>query len=119
MRDEQEFYGTDYREDVHKSIHDAIDGIYDSQFPARVTVFRRMTPDPKRLATHVLDFVLEHIDESLAAPEGGVMPKTPAMIELAKHFAEEICKLSVPWACEPTKVSFWVDKEGEIVKEEK
>ena len=119
MTNEKEIYGTEDSETVHDSIHDAIDHLEEDQFPAMVTIFQRMKPNPKSLAGRVLDWAIEDLDEDLSDPEGGATPKSPAMIALAERFAEDLCALYVPWACEPTKESFWLDSDGEIVEEVK
>lgn len=116
MKTDEQLYGVDSGETVHETILDAIDSLDAGQFPAKITVFRRMEPDPKRLAMHVLDLALEHLDEELSDPDGFITPKSPAMIELADKFAEAICTLYVPWACEPTGKTFWVNAQGEVVK---
>ena len=62
---------------------------------------------------------IDHLDEDLSDPEGGATPKSPAMLALAQKFAEDLCALYVPWACEPTGNAVWVNMDGEIVKEPK
>ena len=116
---EHELYGTESGEEVHDSIDDAIDHLEEDQFPAQVLIFRRIKPNPESLARRVLDWAIDDLDEMLADPEGKETPKSPAMIALAEKFAEELCAMYVPWACEPTKESFWVNIEGEIVEEPK
>ena len=116
MSNDQPLYGVDNSETVHDTIMDAIDGLDETQFPARVTVFRRMKPNPKRLATHVLECALEYLDEDLSDPDGDAATKTPEMHELAQRFADELCKIYVPWGCEPTGKSFWVNIKGEVVE---
>ena len=114
-----ELYGTEDSDNVHDSIDDAIDHLEEDQFPAHVLIFRRMKPNPKSLATHVLNVAIEDLDEDLSDPEGGGTPKTPAMIALAEKFAAELCAMYVPWACEPTGKSIWVNIEGDVVEEPK
>lgn len=116
MNNYQPLYGLEHCETVYETIMDAIDGLDEQQFPARVTVFRRMKADPKRLAVRVLAFALEHLDEDLSDPDGNSTPGTPEMIELSEKFADELCKIYVPWGCEPTGKSFWVNIKGEIVE---
>ena len=119
MTNGKELYGTEDGEEVHDTISDAIDHLDEDLFPAQVLIFRRMKPNPKALASRVLEGALEDLDEELSDPEGGAMPKSPAMIALAEKFAEDLCALYVPWACEPTGKSIWVNMDGEIVEEPK
>ena len=114
-----DLYGTEDSDNVHDTIKDAIDHLEEDQFPAQVMIFRRMKPNPKALASRVLDWSIEDLDEDLSDPEGGATPKSPAMLALAQKFAEDLCALYVPWACEPTGNAVWVNMDGEIVKEPK
>ena len=114
-----DLYGTESSDNVHDTIIDAIDHLEEDQFPAMVTIFQRMKPNPKSLAGRVLDWAIEDLDEDLSNPDGTATPKTPAMVALAQKFAEDLCALYTPWACEPTRDSFWVNMDGEIVEESK
>ena len=119
MTNEKELYSTEDSDNVHDTIKDAIDHLEEDQFPAQVLIFRRMKPNPKRLAFHILDLAIEDLDEILSDPEGEGTSKTLAMVALADKFATEFCELYVPWACEPTGKSIWVGADGEIVEEPK
>ena len=116
MNNDKPLYGLEHCETVHETILDAIDGLDETQFPARVTVFRRMKPNPIRLAAHVLECALEYLDEDLSDPDGEATTMTAEMADLAQRFADELCKLYTAWACEPTGESFWVNIKGEVVE---
>ena len=123
MNNEKDLYGTEDSDNVHDTIKDAIDHLEEDQFPAQVVLFRRMKPNPKALASRILEWAIEDLDEDLdedlSDPEGGATTKTPAMVALAEKFADDLCGMHVPWACEPTGNAVWVNMDGEIVEEPK
>jgi hypothetical protein len=129
MSEELELYGldgwehleTDVDAVVERAIDDACEKAGESfgtiaariTWPLRIGVYHRMTlPEPERLATQILDNLLDYLDEDYGDPEGNHISKsTPAMQEAALACAKVVRECYVSWACEPTGKVITVTQE--------
>lgn len=72
-------------------------------WPLHVRVFRPMElPSLDRMADHILDNLMEWLDEEHADPDGDPTDPTPAMRKAALVCAKAVRKGYISWSCEPT-----------------
>lgn len=82
-----------------------------------VVKYQPMKPSIGALDDHVLEYVLEALDEEYGNPDGGWPDATQKMRELAREFVQGVIDEYDPWAHEPVggetvNVAEWLAKRG-------
>ncbi len=123
------YWDVEYEEHLsHTDEYDAIvshlEGFDLDSFPDKIELcgFSRMEPKPESFVDHVLEHLVEALDENYCDPDGGSTDPTVKMKAAAKVFVAAVLDEYTPWACEIVKrktinVNEWV-KENPEVKEE-
>lgn len=108
MSDHDEvWYGVEGQEQLDQTIEDVLDN-YDEGTPVEILVFRKMKiTGVDRMALHVLEGLLEDLDDDYRDPGGDSTKPTEGMKAAAKAFVEAVVKEYNVWACQPT---------GEVIK---
>ena len=102
---------------IHTDMDDAIESILDDikDLPETVEVcgFARRELISKGTSNHVLEHLLEHLDQEYADPDGSYSDPTKGMIEASDTFVAAVLKEYKVWACdlikrETVNVQSWI-----------
>ncbi len=123
------FWGTGDEEQLtHTDQDDAIEGILDMgelSGTLEICGYARMElPGAESLCDHVLEHILEGLDEEHSDPEGSYSEPTDNMKEAAKVFVTAVLSEYTSWACEIVErktidVAAWVKENRPDWLEEK
>lgn len=96
------WYGVEGQEQLDQTIEDVLDN-YDAGTPVEILVFRKMkVTGVDRLALHVIEQLLEDLDEDYGDPGDNSTEPTEGMKAAAKAFVEAVVKEYKVWTCVPT-----------------